>query len=235
VFCVLHCSTLKNSIFCGKQNLKLFTSVKKVKCMDQQNNKDNLAIWDYLIPGGLLFLSYWMLFFLPQQESWKFWIAFAVSVFLFCVGYFRLLETMPEATSKTGSAIRNAILMILGLGMFLFSLRYVYLDGASMKSLAAATLLLIESMVICGAVSSGDTQTSQLPRALFWVIIVGMAAAGLWFFVQEITGETQDSYGRVGVATLLWIAAGAWWYSMPVAVDSKNNSINKIRKKKNKK
>jgi hypothetical protein len=85
---------------------------------------------------------------------------------------------------------------------------------------------------MCGAVSSGDTQTSQLPRALFWVIIVGMAVAGLWFFVQEITGETQDSYGRVEVATMLWIAAGAWWYSMPVALDSKNNNI---RKKKNKK
>lgn len=223
---------MRYSVWCGKQNLKLFTSVKKVKCMDQQNNKDNLAIWDYLIPGGLLFLSYWMLFFLPQQESWKFWIAFAVSVFLFCVGYFRLLETMPKTTSQTGSAIRNLILMILGMGMFLFSLRYVYLDNGSMKSLAAATLLLIESMVLCGAVSSSDTQTSQLPRALFWVIIVGMAVAGLWFFVQEITGETQDSYGRVEVATMLWIAAGAWWYSMPVALDSKNNDI---RKKKNKK
>lgn len=200
--------------------------------MDQQNNNNNLGLWDYLIPGGLLFLSYWMLFFLPQQESWKFWIAFAVSVFLFCVGYFRLLETMPKTTSQTGSAIRNLILMILGMGMFLFSLRYVYLDNGSMKSLAAATLLLIESMVLCGAVSSSDTQTSQLPRALFWVIIVGMAVAGLWFFVQEITGETQDSYGRVEVATMLWIAAGAWWYSMPVALDSKNNNI---RKKKNKK
>lgn len=203
--------------------------------MDQQNNKANLVIWDYLIPGGLLFLSYWMLFFLPQHESWKFWIAFAVSVFMFCVGYFRLLEMMPETTTQTGSAIRSLILMLLGMGMFLFSLRYVYIDNGSMKSLAAATLLMIESMVICGAVSSGDTQTSQLPRAFFWVIVVGMAAAGLWFFVQEIISETQDSYGRVEVATMLWIAAGSWWYSMPVAVDSKNNSISKIRKKKNKK
>ena len=92
-------------------------------------------------------------------------------------------------------------------------------------------MLLIESMVMCGAVSSSDTGTGQLPRALFWVLIVGMAVAGVWFFVQEITAETQDSYGRVEVATMLWIAAGAWWYSMPVDLDSTTN----IRRKKNKK
>ena len=199
--------------------------------MDQQNIKNNFDIWDYLIPGGLLFLSYWVLFFLPQHESWKFWVAFAVSALLFCVGYFRLLQSMPKTTSQTGSVIRALIMMILGIGMFFFGLKYVYIDNGSMKSLAAATLLLIESMVICGAVNSSDTETGQLPRALFWVFIVGMAVAGLWFFVQEITSETQDSYGRIEVATLLWIAAAAWWYSLPVTVDSKNN----IRKKKNKK
>lgn len=112
-----------------------------------------------------------------------------------------------------------------------FGLHYVYIDNGSIKSLAAVTLLLIESMVMCGAVSSSDTGTGQLPRALFWVLIVGMAVAGVCFFVQEITAETQDSYGRVEVATMLWIAAGAWWYSMPVDLDSTTN----IRRKKNKK
>ena len=92
-------------------------------------------------------------------------------------------------------------------------------------------MLLIESMVMCGAVSSSNTGTGQLPRALFWVLIVGMAVAGVWFFVQEITAETQDGYGRVEVATMLWIAAGAWWYSMPVDLHSTTN----IRRKKNKK
>ena len=72
-------------------------------------------------------------------------------------------------------------------------------------------------------------ETSQLPRTLFWVIIIGMAAAGIWFFVQEIISEAQESYGRIEVATLLWIAAAAWWQSMPVVEDSKDYK----RKKKN--
>ena len=199
--------------------------------MDQQIDKKERDIWEYIIPGGLLFLSYVLLYYLPHDESWKFWVVFVISVFLFCVGYFRLLESFPKATSQTGSAIRTLILMILGMGMFFFGLHFVYIDNGSIKILAAVTLLLIESLVICGAVSSSDTGNGQLPRALFWVLIVGMAAAGLWFFIQEITGETQDSYGRVEVATMLWIAAGTWWYSMPVAVDENNN----IRKKKNKK
>lgn len=199
--------------------------------MDQQIDKKERDIWEYIIPGGLLFLSYVLLYYLPQAESWKFWVVFVISVFVFCVGYFRLLESLPKATSKTGSAIKTLIPMILGMGMFIFGLHYVYIDNGSIKSLAAVTLLLIESMVICGAVNSSDTGTGQLPRALFWVLIVGMAVAGLWFFVQEITAETQDGYGRVEVATMLWIAAGAWWYSMPVDLDSTAN----IRRKKNKK
>lgn len=197
--------------------------------MDQQNNNNNSDIWDYLIPGGLLFLSYWLLYFLPEHESWKFWVAFVVSVFLFCVGYFVLLESLPKAKSQTGSVVRNLILMIFGMGMFFAGLYYVYIDNGGIRSMAAVTLLLIESMVMCGAVSSSVTETSRLPRALFWVLIIGMAVAGVWFFVQEITSETQESYGRVEVATMLWIAAAAWWYSMPAAVDSKDN----IRKKKN--
>lgn len=189
--------------------------------MDQRNN-NNLDIWEYLIPGGLLFLSYWILYFLPERESWKFWTAFAVSVFLFCVGYFVLLESLPKAKSKTGSVIRNLILMFFGMGMFFAGLYYVYIDNGGLRSIAAATLLLIESMVMCGAVSSNTLEAGQLPRSLFWVIIIGMAAAGIWFFVQEITSETQESYGRIEVATMLWIAAAAWWYSMPTAVDSKD-------------
>ncbi|MBR6861118.1 MAG: hypothetical protein IKM73_07345, partial [Acidaminococcaceae bacterium] len=183
--------------------------------MDQQIDKKERDIWEYIIPGGLLFLSYVLLYYLPQAESWKFWVVFVISVFVFCVGYFRLLESLPKATSQTGSAIKTLIPMILGMGMFIFGLHYVYIDNGSIKSLAAVTLLLIESMVMCGAVSSSNTGTGQLPRALFWVLIVGMAVAGVWFFVQEITAETQDGYGRVEVATMLWIAAGAWWYSMP--------------------
>ena len=166
--------------------------------MDQQIDKKERDIWEYIIPGGLLFLSYVLLYYLPQAESWKFWVVFVISVFVFCVGYFRLLESLPKATSQTGSAIKTLIPMILGMGMFIFGLHYVYIDNGSIKSLAAVTLLLIESMVMCGAVSSSDTGTGQLPRALFWVLIVGMAVAGIWFFVQEITAETQDSYGRDG-------------------------------------
>ena len=197
--------------------------------MDQHNNKNNLVIWEYLIPGGLLFLSYWLLNFLPQYESWKFWVVFVISVFLFCVGYFVLLESLPQEKSQTGLVTRNLILMVFGMGMFFFGLYYVYIDNGGTRSLAAATLLLIESLVMCGAVGSSVTETSQLPRTLFWVIIIGMAVAGIWFFVQEITSETQESYGRIEVATLLWIAAAAWWQSLPVVEDSKDYK----RKKKN--
>lgn len=38
--------------------------------MDQQIDKKERDIWEYIIPGGLLFLSYVLLYYLPQAESW---------------------------------------------------------------------------------------------------------------------------------------------------------------------
>ena len=113
--------------------------------MDQQIDKKERDIWEYIIPGGLLFLSYVLLYYLPQAESWKFWVVFVISVFVFCVGYFRLLESLPKATSQTGSAIKTLIPMILGMGMFIFGLHYVYIDNGSIKSLAKAWSCAVRS------------------------------------------------------------------------------------------
>ena len=197
--------------------------------MDKDSNKNELGYWDYFLPGGMLFLSYLLLYYLPQDESWKFWIVFGLSVVVFCVGYFGFLGTLPEPKTQTGSVIRNVILTVLGVGMFLFGLYYVYIDNGSSRSLAAATLFLIESMVMCGAVSSGNQGTGKMQGVLFKVLIVGMTVAGIWFFVQEIISETETGYGRVEVATMLWIAAAAWWYSLPGSGESKN-----YKKKKHK-
>ena len=195
--------------------------------MDTHSNKNGLAYLDYLLPGGMLVLSYLLLYYLPQDESWKFWIVFGLSVLVFCVGYFGFLRALPEPETQTGSVIRNVILTILGTGMFLFGLHYVYIDNGSSRSLAAATLLLIESMVMCGAVSSGDQGIGKLQGVLFKVLIVGMTLAGIWFFVQEIISETETGYGRIEVATMLWIAAAAWWYSLPGSAESKGKKKKK--------
>ena len=194
--------------------------------MDKQSNKNELGCWNYLLPGGMLVLSYLLLYFLPQDESWKFWIVFAVSVVVFCVGYFGFLGTLPEPETQTGSVIRNVILTILGMGLFLFGLHYVYIDNGSTRSLAAATLLLIESMVMCGAVS-GDQGIGKMQGVFFKVLIVGMTLAGIWLFVQEIISETEPGYGRIEAATMLWVAAAAWWYSLPVSGESKGKKRRK--------
>ena len=194
--------------------------------MDKQSNKNELGYWNYLLPGGMLVLSYLLLYFLPQDESWKFWIVFAVSVVVFCVGYFGFLGTLPEPETQTGSVIRNVILTVLGMGLFLFGLHYVYIDNGSTRSLAAATLLLIESMVMCGAVS-GDQGIGKMQGVFFKVLIVGMTLAGIWLFVQEIISETETGYGRIETATMLWVAAAAWWYSLPGSGESKGKERRK--------
>ena len=194
--------------------------------MDKQSNKNELGYWNYLLPGGMLVLSYLLLYFLPQDESWKFWIVFVVSVVVFCVGYFGFLGTLPEPETQTGSVIRNVILTVLGMGLFLFGLHYVYIDNGSTRSLAAATLLLIESMVMCGAVS-GDQGIGKMQGVFFKALIVGMTLAGIWLFAQEIISETETGYGRIETATMLWVAAAAWWYSLPGSGESKGKKRRK--------
>lgn len=184
--------------------------------MSNQNDTKNPDFWDYMIPGGLLLVSYMLIFYLPQELTLKGWIAFGLSVFLFCIGYFGFLDTLPEPGTPTGALIKKLVLVTVATAMFCVGIYYVYMDNGSEKSLAIATLFLIESLVMCGIGSGGNCTglpQQKLLRNFCIALAAGMAIAGCWFFYREIISETAESRGRIEAATMLWISAAALWYS----------------------
>ena len=184
--------------------------------MDKQNDIKMTGFFDYLKPLGLLTLSYVLLFYLPYELTIKGWIVFGVSVFLFCLGYFGLIQTIPEPKSAAGTMVRKVIMTTLAVAMFAFGLYYVYMDNGSEKSVAIAILLLIECIVMWGFGSSdkgGDLLSPEMIKYFYPALMAVMILAGIWFFAQEIIDESEGSSGRVEVATILWVAAGTLWYS----------------------
>ena len=184
--------------------------------MDKQNDIKKPGFFDYLKPFGLLTLSYVFLFSLPYELTTKGWIVFGISAFLFCLGYFELIQTIPKPKSTTGAMVRKLVMVTIAVAMFAFGLYYVFTDNGREKSMAVAVLLLIEFIVICGFGSSDKGDDLLSPKMLKFfnlALIAVMAIAGIWFFAQEIIGEAEGSSGRVEVATILLIAAVALWCS----------------------
>jgi hypothetical protein len=184
--------------------------------MDKQNDIKKPGFFDYLMPLGLLTLSYVLLCYLPCELTIKGWIVFGVSAFLFCLGYFGLIQIIPEPKSATGAVVRKLIMTTLAVAMFAFGLYYVYRDHGSEKSVVIAILLLIQCVVMCGFGSSDkcdELLSPKLMKFLNYVLMAAMIVAGIWFFAQEIIDEAGGSSGRVEVAAILWGAAGTLWYS----------------------
>ena len=111
--------------------------------MDKQNNIKTPGFWDCLMPGGALLLSYMLLFYLPEEFGWKGWLIIGISAFLFCIGYYGLLSSLPEPETPAGALARRLALVTSGVAIFLGGIYYVYSSDGSEKSIAIATLALI--------------------------------------------------------------------------------------------
>ena len=184
--------------------------------MDKQNNIKTPGFWDCLIPGGTLLLSYMLLFYLPEEFGWKGWLIIGISAFLFCIGYYGLLKSLPEPEAPSGALARRLALVTFGVAIFLGGIYYVYSSDGSEKSIAIATLALIEGLVICGLSGSEDNNNpsqNSILRKYYLLLIVGLAAAGCWFCYWEFVSEAAESRGYIEAATMLWITAGTLWVS----------------------
>jgi hypothetical protein len=200
---------------------------------NKHNNKNDVDSWNLLMPGGLLVVSYLLLYYLPQDTTLRFWMIFIVSVFMFCIGFFWFLAELPVPESKSGKGLLQGLLYAVAAGMFVFGLYRVYVDNGSYPSLAVCTLLLIEALVVITSgvsdkVGMNPVEIEKRNRYL-WAIVAAMAVIGFWFFWKEISSDTTDNVGRIEVATMLWIAAAAIYGMFSV------DTISFIKKKKGKK
>lgn len=191
--------------------------------MEKRNTEETSGFRDYLMPCGALILSYMLLFYLPEAFSWKSWIIFGTSVFMFCIGYFNLMKALPKPKSSAGAIARQLVLSTTGVSLFIGGIYCVYSDGGSEKSMAIAILCLIEGMVMCGLSGTedkSDPSQNAIRRKFYRVLIVFMIVGGCWLFYQEIVREEAAGRGYIETATMLWIAAASLWHSQGSPVDA---------------
>ena len=207
--------------------------------MDVQDSKKVVEFWNLAIPGGLLFVSYLLLYFLPENETWHFWVLFITSVFLFCVGYFRLLAALPEPKDKRREVLLHRIMYVVAVVLLIFGLYFVYTDIGSDRSLAICTLLLIEGLVVFIGNMPGEAGMTlaemKKRNRIVLAVTVFMAGIGFWLFCKEIAGDAADNVGRIETATMLWIAALAIYrmcsVEIPEFIENNQNDESDEKKK----
>lgn len=192
--------------------------------VEEQNSKKEVGSWNLLIPGGLLVVSYLLLYYLPQDTTWRFWMLFIVSVFMFCIGFFWFLGELPAPKTKSGKVLLQVLLLVVAAGMFVFGLYRVYVDNGSYPSLAVCTLLLIEALVVItsGVSDKAGMSPDDIKKRNIYLraIVLSMVVIGVWFFWKEIASDTTDNVGRIEVATMLWVAAPAIYWMCSVGTVS---------------
>ena len=189
--------------------------------------------WDYMIPAGFLILSCMLSFLLPDELGFKGWIVFGIAVVMFCIGFFSLLQKLPEPETPGDLTVRKLVLIAIGVLLFLFSLYYVYTERGSEKSLAVAILSMIESMIMCTYYGNhpGDGLLSpKTSRTVYLVLMIGLACIGTWCCILDFFSEP---HGLAEAGTLLWIAAIWFWHNRrhpallaEVAADNKKKETN---------
>lgn len=186
------------------------------------NGQRETPVYEIVVNGLFLFLAYLVLFLMPRGESFGAYLLVGISAFLFCIGYFRLVQSLPQPVKQREALRREWLFDLIGVCTILFGCWLLYRDGGRVRGILMATLLLIESMVVLGQVirSAEEEQCAadrmprrkhekrrQLVLRAFVVLMVAAAVALLVF--------RMEARGGVETATLLLISALVLWFTIP--------------------
>ena len=177
--------------------------------MNSDKEKTVSAAAERAIDIGCLALSYGILFFLPGETGFLFWLLFGVSAFLFCIGFFRIGFTFEEPAGRKGIILSGILFVLAGAVMNFTGLYAVYTGRGSGKSIAVATLLLIEALVLYAMAGSKAEApgTKWTVSFVFRAAAVLMAAAGIVFMIRDHFEESS-----VFLAVMLIIEAICFWF-----------------------
>ncbi len=139
-----------------------------------------------LVNSILLILSYAILFFLPGELGFLSYAIFAVSIFLFLIGFFRMASDL-DLSNKLG--YKPAYLISIALGMIAFAIGavFLYFDRATGKSMIVGFLMIIEGMVFLFT-SGGDVVNLRMERRtarFLYVFALFLAAFAVFIIIDQ--------------------------------------------------
>ena len=186
--------------------------------MNKDNEKRQSTIIERIIDIACLIASNGILFLLPQKIDFWFYLLFGVSVFLFCVGFFRLGFTFNRPAGQKGTILIGILFIVLGIAVNTLAISGIYREGGSGRSITIATLLLIEALLFFAiAGSSAETPGTQ------WKISVVFRVAAVITVILGIVLAVKAGFTEKSIitGTMLLIEAIALW-----AMGAGNNPFN---------
>lgn len=154
--------------------------------------------------------SYMLLFLLPQKVNILFWAVFALAAFLFCIGFFRMGFLLDSIKSKKSIVVSGSLLVLCGIILNSAGMIAIWKTQGSVRSVAAAILLLIEAIVMYSITASQtDTPRSQ------WIMSLIFRVAAVLLIIGAVTGMIADSFSGTAIAAgLLLLIEGIVFLAM---------------------
>ena len=166
--------------------------------MEERRETNSAQPAERIFDIACLAASYGILFLLPQKTGLLFYLVFGVSAFLFCIGFFRLGLTFDAPSGPGGGRAVRVLYAVSGVLLDAAAVFVIFRDHFSFRSIAAAILLAVES-VIFYAMAGGGSLFNSLTGEVQTVPGLKTPVEQLR---QDFTGvETQLGYpwiGRVG-------------------------------------
>ena len=162
--------------------------------------------------------SYGLLFLLPQKENILFWAVFALSAFLFCIGFFRMGFVLDSIKSKKAIVVSGSLLVLCGIILNSAGIFAIWKTQGSERSIAAAILLLIEAIVMYSITASH----AESPRSQ-WIMSLVFKVAAVLLIIGGVVYMITDAFSDAAIAAgvLLAIEGIVFW-----AIGSGNNPFN---------
>ena len=152
--------------------------------------------------------SFGILFLLPQGTGFLFYLLFAASALLFCIGFFRLGFLFDVPAGSKAALFTGVLFAVLGAVVNIAGIYGICRDNGSMRSIAAASLLLIEAFLLFSIAGSGagTSGAQRLLAILPRIVAVFVLLFGIGFVVWK-----QFSESSVMAGTMLLIECLCLW------------------------
>ncbi len=194
---------------------------EKVKAfMKKPQNHLELAV-DILC----LAASYGLLFLVPDNVNILFWVLFALSAFLFCIGFFRLGFIIDPSKTKKGMLISGGLLLLFGIVLNSAGICMIYASHGSESSISVAVLLLIEAIVMYSITASH----AAAPKVQ-WIMSLIFRAAAVLLIIGAIAYMFIASFSDTAIALgVLLIVEGVVFWAIGGGNNPFNSSMSPIR------
>lgn len=190
---------------------------EKIKALMKRSGNSTELTVDILC----LVASYGLIFILPQKMNILFWMIFAVSAFLFCIGFFRTGFIIDKYNTKKAKRVSGFLLLIFGIALNFTGGFAIWKKHGSENGICIAILLLIEAIVIYSIIASlADAPRVQWTMSMIFrvaavLLVIGAIAAIVYTIITSVSNTT------IAIGVYLLIEGIVFW-----AMGSGNNPFN---------